>query len=128
MKMVMLQIERKQVWNKSSESFEIQDHLPISISADHRIFDGNLPVPQMLNDSLQNMFQKMLHDLNHASASSEEFHSDQFIKAIDDLLEINMELGYKFICSLQVFWPDFFAWDNLLTPPFKEFMHDSLVS
>ncbi len=128
MKMVMLQIERKQVWNKASGSFEIQDHLPLSISADHRIFDGNLPVPQILTDSLQSMFQKMLSDQNHSKANNEEFNSAHFIKTIDNLLHINLKLGYNFLCALQVFWPDFFAWDNLLTPQFKEFMHDSIVN
>ncbi len=60
LKVTLLTVERKPMWCKETQSFVPVDTLPVSISADHRIFDGNLPIPKMLNSSFQQMFQNML--------------------------------------------------------------------
>jgi hypothetical protein len=60
LKVTLLTVERKPVWNDESQSFVPIDMLPVSISADHRIFDGNLPIPKMLSHSFQHVFQNML--------------------------------------------------------------------
>lgn len=39
-KFTLLEVERKQVWNRVTCSFEAQDIMPVSVSADHRVLDG----------------------------------------------------------------------------------------
>ena len=116
MKFVMLQVDRKQVWNKNSQSFVIEDHLPISISVDHRLFDGNNPVPKMLNDSFQRMFQKMQDGKNTSSSIKKPVNSENLIKTVEYMLHVNLDFGYQFISTLQTFWPDFLDPTELLSP------------
>lgn len=59
LQLTLLAVDRKPVWNNATRSFEPKDVLPVSLSADGRIFDGTLPVPKILNDSFQLMFEKM---------------------------------------------------------------------
>lgn len=110
-KIVMLQVERRQVWDKESQSFVIRDHLPISISADHRLYDGNAPTPRILNETFQEMFQKMHKDKNKADLKP--INLTHFKKMIDVILSINIDLGYKYLNALQTFCPDFFAPEDL---------------
>lgn len=56
---LLLAVEKKPVWDKTSQSFVARDILPISISADARIFDGLFPMPDALNKGFQAAFQKM---------------------------------------------------------------------
>ncbi|MBA4260260.1 MAG: hypothetical protein C0446_13935 [Chitinophaga sp.] len=55
----LLAVQRTNVWNNDSKSFEIKDFLPISFSADIRVFDGLLPIPDLMNQAFQTMLQKM---------------------------------------------------------------------
>lgn len=113
MKFVMLQIERRQVWNKESQSFEIKDHLPLSISADHRIFDGNTHVPRMLNETFQRMLQKM-HTAKKPTRTFKPIDQDHFIQTVEAILQLNVEFGYKYLTALQTIWPDFAAPEELV--------------
>ncbi len=115
-KFVMMQVERKQVWNKENQSFEIQDHLPISISADHRIFDGNTPVPRMINDTFQRMFQKMHTDMAKPRSLKNPINSAHFVKSVETVLNLNIDFGYQFLNALQTVWADFLTPENLLIP------------
>ena len=56
---LLLAIERKSVWNNETRTFEIKDLLPVSISADSRIFDGLLPIPDLINQAFQTALKKM---------------------------------------------------------------------
>jgi hypothetical protein len=116
MKFVMMQVERKQVWNKERKDFEIQDHLPISISADHRLYDGNTPVPKMLNAAFQRMFQKMHEDVKKPSENRKPIDSAKFIEEAENLLNLNLDFGYLCLTALQTVWADFFAIEDLLVP------------
>jgi hypothetical protein len=115
MKLIMMQVERKQVWNKEKQAFEIQDHLPISISADHRIFDGNRPVPGILNNTFQRMFEKMTHDLKNPPNYKNPINASHFIYSVEVLINLNVDFGYHYLTALQTFWPDFFAPETLLS-------------
>lgn len=115
MKFVMMQVERKQVWSKEKQEFEIKDHLPISISADHRIFDGNTPVPRMLNQTFQRMFQQMNEDLKQPRTIRKPIDSSRFIKSVEAVINLNVDFGYKYISALQTVWADFFAPEETLT-------------
>ncbi|MFT4059424.1 MAG: 2-oxo acid dehydrogenase subunit E2 [Legionella sp.] len=114
MKFVMLQVERKQIWNNNSKQFVIQDQLPISISADHRLFDGNTPVPKMLNVAFQHMYKKMLTEQKKSTQEKKTINTPQFVKGIETLLNLNVDFGYLCLSALQTMWADFFAPEDLL--------------
>lgn len=111
MKFTLMEVERKPVWNKEKQAFEPADILPVSISADHRIFDGNLPVPKMTADYFNQMFAKMLTEKPKKLAS---FPFQQVENLLNQLLESNIEMGYKALLFLQTYWCDFLSFEELL--------------
>ncbi len=113
MKFTLFEIERKPVWNKETQTFEPVDILPVSISADHRIFDGNLPVPQLTNTYFNTMFNKMLNDMCKPQPLPNQ--SEPIEPLIDLLLSKNTEITYKALFFLQTYWFDFVTADELLS-------------
>lgn len=116
MKFTLLEVERKVVWNKTTQKLELQDILPVSISADHRIFDGNIAVPKITAKLFQQVFQQMHEKSTQAKTKSStpviphENELEQILNynaAVDNLLPHNLELGYKMLTMLQSMWPDF---------------------
>lgn len=107
MKFTLMEIERKLVWQKDTQSFEAQDILPVSISADHRIFDGNLPVPKMTSEYFTIMFAKMLQDIPTSNPSTSQYEHVE--KLLDQLISSNIEMGYKILLLLQTYWFDFIS-------------------
>ena len=112
MKFTLMEVERKPVWDKETQSFKPEDVLPVSISADHRIFDGNLPVPKMTSEYFNLMFKKMLQDKDTLSKSSPDYTPVE--KLIDQLLAINVEIGYKTLLFLQTYWCDFLSVEDMM--------------
>ena len=113
MKFTLFEIERKPVWNKETQAFEPVDILPVSISADHRIFDGNLPVPQLTNTYFNSMFNKMLYDMSKPRPLPT--HSEPIETLIDLLLSKNTDITYKTLSFLQTYWFDFVTANELLS-------------
>lgn len=118
MKFTLLEVERKSVWNKSSNAFELQDILPVSVSADHRIFDGNIAVPKIISQLFKTVFQQLGNHKNQAAPATSppspllphQNELEQILhynSALDKLLPHNLELGYKMLTTLQSIWPDF---------------------
>ena len=106
LKFTLLTVERRPVWNKATQAFEPRDMLPISLSADHRIFDGSLRIPSGLNSSFQAVFQQMQkNDLKPVRRDMLP-HMLMFRKMIDKFLATNLELGYRLLVFLQTMWPD----------------------
>lgn len=113
MKYTLMAIEKKPVWNMNSQSFEAQDMLPVSISADHRIFDGNTPVPKLVGQCFDEVFAKMLSDDQTLNVSSSTPNS-KIETLIDKLLAKNVEMGYKALLTLQTYWFDFLSVEEYL--------------
>jgi len=88
---LLLSLEQKQVWNQATQSFETKTVVPISISADTRVFDGFLPIPQLFKDAFQDAFQRMQafaaldnnHEEEQNTFSQESFKN----KAVDDFVK-----------------------------------------
>lgn len=130
MKYTLLAVERKQVWNKYTHTFEVQDILPISISADHRIFDGNLPIPKIVSGLFQQMFQRMVEDKEKQvknpayvavmSGVSERAQGVAFNTWLDEMIVQNVEVGYKALTILQNLWPDFVGIDEFIYNQIKK--------
>lgn len=57
MHVVLFAIERKPIWNHTTQSFEARDVLPISISADSRLFDGLMAVPELFTNTFNELYQ-----------------------------------------------------------------------
>ena len=134
MKFTLLEVERKQVWNKATHCLELQDILPISISADHRIFDGNLPVPKMITRVFHQKFQLLKEDTipvkapNHDTGTHHVNELDQIVSyntALDQILSHNVEVGYKMLTALQNIWPDFIGIDDIFDKQLKKFQQES---
>ena len=117
LKFTLLAVERKQVWNQATGAFEIQDILPVSISADHRIFDANTPVPQHTCQFYEVMFDRMLNgDTTGATApgalSPEE--EKQWIQRLELLIEKNVTVAFKVLLLLQTYWFDFLPLEEVM--------------
>lgn len=115
LKVTLLTIERKPVWNSASEAFEAKDLLPVSVSADHRIFDGNLPIPKLLGNAFQNAFQRMLQGAIKSVEPEKWAPNLFFSKLIDNLLNTNLILGYRTLVGLQTVWPDFMDIEDIFS-------------
>jgi hypothetical protein len=126
MKFTLLEVTRKPVWNKITCQFEPQDVLPVSVSADHRILDGNLPIPKLINNLFQQKFKQMfekksnknmfwLNDLNDL----EQFLA--YNAVFDQLPHYSVEIVYKTLLMLQSMWPDFMKIEDFFNQQVKIF-------
>lgn len=112
MKFTLMEVERRPVWNKETQAFEPQDMLPVSISADHRIFDGNVPMPKLLDAHFNVLFDKMITEKQKPYKSPHK--NEMLTETIDELLHHNTEMGYKSLLFLQTYWCDFLPIEELL--------------
>lgn len=110
LKFTLFEVQRKPVWDKQSQSFKPQDILPVSVSADHRIFDGNLPIPKIITRTFHDMFAQM--DLSQ-KPSIEPMDESEIIQVIDGVIKNNVELAYKSLRQLHTIWADFINLDDL---------------
>lgn len=120
LKFTLMEVVKKPVWDDATQAFIPRDMLPVSISADHRIFDGNLPIPKMIIKNFQRMFAKMLADLGQPLASANASEETQFIKMLDQIILANLEMGYKILLFLQTYWFDFIAIEEIMSNDFAE--------
>ncbi len=84
---LLLAVERKPVWNNATQSFVAKDLLPVSISADNRIFDGMLPIPDLLNKAFQTAFQEMKERIEDPLMDKETTESNRYRKRIDQIAD-----------------------------------------
>ncbi len=89
---LLLAVERKPVWNDVTQQFEPKDVLPVSISADTRIFDGLLPIPDWLNKAFQTAVLKMQEEElypTHEKMIKKKEDKTKLEKMFEDLLNQN---------------------------------------
>lgn len=117
LKFTLLAVDRKMVWNQNSRAFEEQDILPVSISADHRIFDGNLRIPRLIQQCFDQVFAKMQQssatELEQNAVDPDQNKQLQYI--INRLLQTNLGLAYKALALLQTVWIDFIDIDQIMS-------------
>lgn len=99
LKITLLTIEKRQIWNQTNKTFEIVDQLPVSISADHRVFDGNVPLPHLMKALFQTIFNRMKD--NEGDVIKPPVQDLLTIKKIEKLLRNDMNLGYLALNSIQ---------------------------
>jgi hypothetical protein len=105
MKVTLLEIEKRLVWDNITHTFEARDILPISVSADHRIFDGQLFGPKLMSHFFQQKVQEMT--LSEGNALKTACDDASIRQWMDYLLKENLEFGYTTLMALQTVWPDF---------------------
>ena len=117
MKFTLLEIERKPVWNHETKIFEPQDIMPVSVSADHRIFDGNIPVPKIMDAYFQKAFVKMKGDLieSFQEPKAQPNEASNLVKIIEQLQAHNVEAAYAALLVLQTYWLDYMQIEDLLS-------------
>lgn len=120
MKFTLLEVDRKPVWNKETQAFEPQDILPVSISADHRIFDGNIPVPKMVQGYFNQMFARLLNDFANPPTLVPDTQEAQLFKVMEELITRNVELAYKTLLILQTYWVDPLRVETLLSEELRQ--------
>ena len=109
-------VNKQLVWDKNTQSFVPKDLLPVSISADHRVFDGNIALPTLLEESFHTLFNKMLNEQNDKSNVN---CNQQFEELIELLIEQNIDMGYKTLVALQTYWCDFVSFGDILMNTFS---------
>ncbi len=110
MRFTIMEVDRKPVWNNEAQSFLPKDMLPVSISADHRIFDGNSTVPRMVEESFKAMFAKMNQEKPRSKQTIPQH--EQLELLIEQLIATNVEMGYKTLMLLQTCWFDFISLED----------------
>ena len=104
-KFTLMTVERRPVWNNLNNAFEARDILPVSVSVDHRVFDGNVPLPKIMDRLFQDTFQRM-ESLTETRPKTAPNEADMVLW-IDRLLNDNLEFGYLTLRALHTMWPDF---------------------
>lgn len=105
LKLTMSQVDKKQIWNNKIKTFEVQDRLPIGLSADHRVFDANMGTPKMLQVALNEMIDQL--EENGERGQSEEIKAvdiDQFIDFSNKMLEKNLKWGFRYLIGASHCW------------------------
>jgi len=106
-KFTLMEIEKKPVWNKLTQIFEPQDLLPVSMSADHRVFDGNLPIPKITAHYFEKTFEKMLQNSGRSTLASPSFIDNaKHAHQLEKMAKNNPEMAYKILLILQTYWHD----------------------
>jgi len=105
LKLTMSQVERKQVWNNKTKEFEVQDRLPIGLSADHRVFDANMGTPKMLQIALDEMIDQLEQNTeSKQSDAAKHVDIDRFIELSNSMLEEDLGRGFNFLMTSSHRW------------------------
>ncbi len=93
-KLTLGKIERKQVWNNTSKTFEVRDILPVGISVDHRVFDANIPVPKVMQTAFDDVFLAMQQNPLPTAPLKYSVDHNEFVELSNKLVESDLELGF----------------------------------
>ena len=105
-KFTLGKVERKQVWSTVTKQFEVQDIVPVGMSVDHRVFDANLPVPNIIQTAFNDV-QSAMVQLGKSPISSNGAGLQEFIKYSDALLADDLELGFRYLFFSSLNWKNY---------------------
>ncbi len=111
-KLTLFEVEKRLVWSKTSNDFEARDLLPVSLSVDHRVFDGHIPTPKLMSKSFDLIFTKMKEE-TRKKPLARDLNEQQLKAVLDGLIKANLEIGYLTLMTLQTLWPDFISIEEL---------------
>lgn len=114
LKFTIMSVEKKPVWNEKTQQFEPHDILPISCSADHRVFDGNLSLPKIVEFYFKATFEKMVEDLKNPTEIPILSEQIKLAKIINDMEHRNIAALYGVLQAAQTCWLDYLNIEALL--------------
>ena len=103
-KLTLAKVDKRQVWNNQSKCFEVRDILPVGISVDHRVFDGNIPVPKMMQTAFDEMFTAMQKSVPPTEPVHSPTALDEYIALSERLLKNELESTFKALYLASHFW------------------------
>ncbi len=106
-KFTLLAVEKRPVWNDVTQAFEPQDSLPVSFSADHRIFNGDVPIPHYVETAFNQVFDNMCKQPAKADTGGKKENDRWVMGMFESLIKAQPEVAYKVLVSMQTVWPDF---------------------
>ena len=120
-KITIMAVQKTPVWCETTKTFVARDLLPVSMSADHRIF-GAMPMPKIMDRVFQDVFATKLENKNKPEGMltkatrflETQYNEKLLIKKMDYLLTENLEIGYLTLIALQTMWPDFISIEDVL--------------
>lgn len=102
-------VQKKQVWNNRSKCFEARDIVKVSMSGDHRVFDGNIPAKKLVQEKFQEVFGAMLEDLKNTRDSNEAdiISLSDFQDESQKWERINVDYLHKVLHMMSFTWKDY---------------------
>lgn len=110
LKFTLLDVEKKLVWDKQKNEFVSKDILPIALSADHRLLDGNINVLKMIEQH----FNELSASLDQPPRLREIKNEIDLKGIVEYLCTKNVEMAYRALYFLQTYWFDSLSPDKLL--------------
>lgn len=103
-KLTLTKIERKQVWDNHQKQFVVKDMLPVGLSVDHRVYDGNIPLPHYLQTAFDQMFANMMANKIPLLPKNKLPHLEHFITICEEVLDYNLMIGFKLLLTRSQVW------------------------
>lgn len=113
LKFTLLTVKKAPVWSESTQTFEARDLLPVSVSADHRVIDGNNPAPIKLNKAFDSMFEQMSNQGKFNLDNIKDL-STTSIDKLESIFQDDIELRYRLLSILQSIWDDVTCLDEII--------------
>ncbi len=104
-KFTVLTVAKKPVWNEASQTFLPEDRLPVSVSADHRVFDGTVPIVKSVKQAFANTIEDMTHGVKGSKAKPVNSH--MVMQMLNEFAHSQPKAAYKLLTVLQTVWPDY---------------------
>lgn len=122
-KLTLAKVDKKQIWNNQSKSFEVKDILPVGISVDHRVFDGNIPIPHMMQKAFDEQYHAMLHTKPAILSSHSTVNLDKFIALIEKRIKVDLEFTFRSLFYASHLWKNYTGIQSLIRR--TNSLHDS---
>ena len=113
LKFTLLTVKKTPVWNEVTQTFEAKDLLPISASADHRVIDGNNPVPIKLRNAFDAVFEQ-LSEKPKANSRKINNLTTASIDKLENIFQDDIEVRYRLLSYLQSVWDDEASLDEII--------------
>ncbi|MCH9717862.1 MAG: hypothetical protein K0U24_03060 [Gammaproteobacteria bacterium] len=131
LKLSVLTVQKKPIWSEASQRFEPEDMLPISINADHRIFDGGAPFPEEIKKAFTQVLEQTLAktELKKDDNSGKDSEAEKDLRKgqIEALIVSNPEAAYRALTFFQTVFPNYLNLEGdmaneFLLEPFKKYL------
>lgn len=113
-KFTLAKIEKKQIWNNQTKCFEARDILPMGITLDHRVFDANIPAPQMLQKAFDDVFLAMQQSSPSTTPVRSKNELNEFVTYCEKLLKKELEFTFRALYLGSHVWKNHSALKELM--------------